>query len=109
MNRSAKGGARSSLHYGGEGVLIHPPHQGVCGRHGTEDRCVTPGDLGRSAGGTAVIDPISTSEMGRNACREVGRPSSTQSPVKAGDREGGSWMGWGRRPAKMVGNRRNAR
>jgi hypothetical protein len=37
MNRSAKGGARSSLHYGGEGVLIHPPHQGVCGRHGTEE------------------------------------------------------------------------
>ena len=26
---SAKGGARSSLQYGGEGVLIHPPHQGV--------------------------------------------------------------------------------
>ena len=26
MNRSAKGGARSSLHYGGEGALIHPPH-----------------------------------------------------------------------------------
>ena len=24
-NRSAKGGARSSLHYGGEGALIHPP------------------------------------------------------------------------------------
>jgi hypothetical protein len=37
MNRSAKGGARSSLHYEGEGVLIHPPHQGVCGRHGTEE------------------------------------------------------------------------
>src|SRR6266480_6345892 len=30
--------ARSSLHYGGEGVLIHPPHQGVCGRHGTEEQ-----------------------------------------------------------------------
>ena len=30
-------GARSSLHYGGEGVLIHPPHQGVCGWHGTEE------------------------------------------------------------------------
>jgi len=29
--------ARSSLHYGGEGVLIHPPYQGVCGRHGTEE------------------------------------------------------------------------
>lgn len=37
MNRSAKGGARSSLHYEGEGVLIHPPHQGVCGWHGTEE------------------------------------------------------------------------
>jgi len=36
MNRSAQGGTRSSLHYEGEGVLIHPPHQGVCGRHGTE-------------------------------------------------------------------------
>ena len=37
MNRSAKDGARSSLHYGGEGVLIHPSYQGVCGRHGVED------------------------------------------------------------------------
>jgi hypothetical protein len=37
INRSAKGGTRSSLHYGGEGVLIHPPHQGVCGWHGTEE------------------------------------------------------------------------
>jgi hypothetical protein len=32
MNRSAKGGARSSLHFRDEGVLIHPSHQGVCGR-----------------------------------------------------------------------------
>ena len=48
MNWSAKGGARSSLHYGGEGVLIHPPHQGVCGRHGTEERGVTSGGLARS-------------------------------------------------------------
>jgi hypothetical protein len=45
MNRSAKGGVRSSLHYGGEGDLIHPPHQGVCGRHGMEDLSVTPGGL----------------------------------------------------------------
>ena len=37
MNRSAKGGARSSPHYRGEGVLIHPPHQGVCGWHGREE------------------------------------------------------------------------
>ena len=32
MNRSAKDGARSSRHYGGEGVLIHPSNQGVCER-----------------------------------------------------------------------------
>ena len=50
MNRSAKGGARSSLHYEGEGVLIHPPHQGVCGWHGTEERRVTSGGLAESAG-----------------------------------------------------------
>lgn len=67
-NRSAQGGARSSRHYGGEGALIHPPHQGVCGRHGTEDPSVTPGGLSRPAGGTAVTDPISESEMGRDAC-----------------------------------------
>ena len=59
MNRSAKDGARSSLHYGGEGVLIHPSHQGVCGRHGTEDLSVTPGELMRFASGIAISDPIS--------------------------------------------------
>ena len=48
---SAKGGTRSSLHYGGEGVLIHPPHQGVCGRHGTEEQRVTSGGLTGSLGG----------------------------------------------------------
>ena len=37
MNRSANGGDRSSLLHSGEGVLIHPPHQGVCGWHGTEE------------------------------------------------------------------------
>ena len=29
--------ARSSLHHEGEGVLIHPPDQGDCGWHGTEE------------------------------------------------------------------------
>ena len=43
MNRLAKGGARSSRHYGGEGALIHPSNQGVCERHGMEDLDVTPG------------------------------------------------------------------
>ena len=51
MNRSAKGGPRSSLHYEGEGVLIHPPHQGVCGRHGTEEQRVTSGELAESPAG----------------------------------------------------------
>ena len=59
MNRSAKGGARSSLHYGGEGVLIHPPYQGVCGRHGTEDLGVTPGGLNRFPSGVGISNPIS--------------------------------------------------
>src|SRR6516225_5114188 len=62
MNRSAKGGARSSLHYGGEGNLIHPPHQGVCGRHGREEHGVTSGGLAESSGGTGVSEPISGSE-----------------------------------------------
>ena len=64
MNRSAKGGSRSSLHYGGEGVLIHPPYQGVCGRHGTEDLDVTPGGLIRFPSGVGISDPISASEVG---------------------------------------------
>lgn len=63
-NRSAKGGARLSLHYGGEGVLIHPPYQGVCGRHGMEDQYVTPGGLNRYLGGAKIRDPISGSEVG---------------------------------------------
>lgn len=78
MNRSAKGGARSSLHYGDEGVLIHPPHQGVCGWHGTEEQRVTSGELTRSAVGTAGSKPISGSEMASGALLVVGRLSSTK-------------------------------
>jgi hypothetical protein len=83
MNRSAKGGARSSPHYGGEGVLIHPPHQGVCGRHGTEEQCVTSGGLTASPGGTGVSRPISESEMASDALSVVGRLNGTRSMVKA--------------------------
>ena len=64
MNRSAKGGARSSLHFWDEGVLIHPPHQGVCGRHGTEEQRVTSGELTESPGGTGVSEPISAKRSG---------------------------------------------
>ena len=83
MNRSAKGGARSSLHYGGEGVLIHPPHQGVCGWHGTEEQCVTSGGLTGSPGGTGVSRPISESEMASDVLSVDGRLCSTPSAVKA--------------------------
>ena len=77
MNRSAKGGARSSLHYGGEGVLIHPPHQGVCGWHGTEEQRVTSGGLAGSPGGTGVSRPISGSEKASEAWPVDGRLCST--------------------------------
>ena len=77
MNRSAKGGARSSLNYGDEGILIHPPHQGVCGRHGTEEQRVTSGELAESSGGTGVSGPISESEMASEARSVVGRLNST--------------------------------
>ena len=81
-NRSAKGGTRSSPHYGGEGVLIHPPHQGVCGRHGTEEQHVTPGGLVGLSVGTERSDPISASEVGNGARRVVGRTGSTPSVTK---------------------------
>ena len=74
---SAKGGARSSLHYEGEGVLIHPPHQGVCGLHGTEERRVTSGGLAESPGGTGVSRPISGSERASEARPVDGRLCST--------------------------------
>ena len=83
MNRSAKDGARSSLHYGGEGVLIHPPHQGVCGWHGTEEQRVTSGGLAGSPGGTGVSRPISESEVASDAPPVDGRLCSTTSAVKA--------------------------
>ena len=73
MNRSAKGGARSSLHYGGEGILIHPPHQGVCGRHGTEEQRVTSGGLAESPGSIGVSRPISGCERASDALSVVGR------------------------------------
>jgi len=63
MNRSAKDGARSSLQFGGEGVPIHPSHQGVCGRHGMEGSCVTHGGLVLSV--TSVRQAI---RQTRNAC-----------------------------------------
>ena len=44
--------------------LTHPSHQGVCGRHGTEDLGVTPGDLMRFPDGTGISAPISRKVKG---------------------------------------------
>ena len=74
MNRSAKGGTWSSLHYGGEGVLIHPPYQGVCGQHGMEEQHVTSGELTPFAGGAVISGPISESEMESDVVSVVGLP-----------------------------------
>ena len=82
MNWSAKGGVRSSLHYGGEGVLIHPPHQGVCRRHGTEEQSVTSGGLAESPGGAGGSGPISESEMASEALPVDGRLCSTTSAAQ---------------------------
>jgi hypothetical protein len=68
---------------GAKAFLIHPPYQGVCGRHGTEDQGVTPGGLDSFSEGTERSNPISVSERGRSAGRVVGPPRSTRSVVKA--------------------------
>ena len=68
---------RSSLHYGGEGVLILPLYQGVCGRHGMEEQGVTSGGLAGSPGGTGVNGPISGREVASDAWPAVGRLNST--------------------------------
>ena len=57
-------------------LLIHPPHQGACGRHGTEEQGVTSGGLAESPGGTGVSEPISESEMVSHAPSVVGLPHS---------------------------------
>jgi hypothetical protein len=52
MNWSAKGGTGRACNREAKALLIHPPHQGACGRHGTEEQCVTSGGLAESPGGT---------------------------------------------------------
>ena len=64
-------------------LLIHPSYQGVCGRHGTEDLDVTPGELARFPGGTGISDPIRENEVGSEALRVVGQPNSTTNATKA--------------------------
>jgi hypothetical protein len=63
-------------------LLIRPPHQGVCGRHDTEEQRVTSGGLAESLGGTGVSRPISESERVSKARSVDGRLRSTRSAVK---------------------------
>jgi len=77
MNRSAKDGARSSPHYGGEGVTHSPivPRCLLTARYGRFMR-----DPRRPAWVPAqsrVSDPISESEMGSQAHAGVGERNST--------------------------------
>jgi hypothetical protein len=110
MNWSARGGARSSLHYGGEGVLIHPPYRGVCGRHDTEEQRVTSGGLAESLNGTRVSRPISESEREHDALSVDGRLCSTRSVCENGaTEESVTEVGQGRQPAKRIGGRKRTR
>jgi hypothetical protein len=92
MNRSAKAGARSSLQYGGEGVLTHPAHQGVCGRHGREVMNVTQGGLGESlAQGARQAGAISeerSDPVGSSSSRRVAKYQKRRQQ-KLRDRRGG--------------------
>ena len=77
MNRSAKDGARSSPHYGGEGVTHSPivPRCLLTARYGRFMR-----DPRRPVGVLVlnqVSDPISESEMGSDAPPGVGERNST--------------------------------
>src|SRR6266702_4579931 len=103
MNRSAKGGTRSSLHYGCEGVLIHPSHQGVCGRHGTEEQCVTSDSVSgwhrskrtykreRNGERCAVSSRTAEKYQKRGESHVTGQPATE--------------MGRGRQPTKMAGKK----
>jgi len=76
MNRSAKGGARSSLRFDDEGVLIHHRTKVIAG--GTVRR--TARDLRRTdrvSGWHRISRTISESEVASDALSVVGRLNST--------------------------------
>jgi hypothetical protein len=77
MNRSAKGGTGRACTIEAKAFSFTHPHQGVCGRHGTEEQRVTSGELAESSGDTGVSEPISKSEVVSDALSVVGLPNST--------------------------------
>ena len=92
MNRSAKDGARLSRHYGGESVLTHPSHHGVCERHGTEDLDVTPGGLVAFPAGAAITEPISREVKWERTRREGRRFVEEAVFVKDYEAEENRWF-----------------
>lgn len=71
-----------SLHYGGEGSTWNAlAQQGVCGRHGGEETCVTSGDLLRSRPtGSGSWAYKSKDEVAGDVVGEVGVVSGTHEP-----------------------------
>ena len=105
MNRSAKDGARSSPHYGDEGVSHSPiaPRCLLTARYGRFTR-----DPRRPAcvpAASRVSDPISESEVGNDAHAGVGERNSTSSARRTtrvtGD--GGLWVIRGRTFVEWIG------
>jgi len=96
MNRSAKDREWSSLHYGGEGVLVTLYRTKVFADDlGEEDHCCYPGRTPAVPCKKRISNPISESEMGSEASGVVGQLNSTISLVKAKlpAKASGVWMG----------------
>ena len=97
MNRSAKGGTGRACTIEAKAFSFTHPHQGVCGRHGTEEQRVTSGELAESSGGTGVSRPISESEVASDALSVVGRLNITyEAWRKPRDRATGDGIGSGK-------------
>ena len=97
MNRSAKGGIGRACTIEAKAFSFTHLHQGVCGRHGTEVRRVTSGELAKSPGGTGVSRPIRESEVASEAWSVVGRLKITyEAWRKSRDRATGDGTGSGK-------------
>jgi len=108
MNRSAKDGKRSSLHYGGEGVT-HPPIEPGCmraARYGRFERdprrtrrvlekSQDKRPYKRRAKWVAMLDELSDSRVVLEALRKECDPEKQDSMVS-----------WGRRLTNVVGKRK---
>jgi hypothetical protein len=110
MNRSAKGWDRSSLHYGGEGVLIHPPRP----------RCLWMARYGRTARDLRRTGQVSgwhrskqTYKRKRSGERGLVSRRTAEWYLKRGEShvtgQPATELGRGRQPAKMVRKRKETR